>query len=506
MKNYDLITIGTGSAMGIVDAMLRQNPNLRVALIDKDEPGGICLTKGCIPSKLLLYPAELIRTTEKGEELGIDIDVKNVDFAKIMDRMREIIFTDIDSIRKSLSSSQNVDYYPTIAEFISPYTLKAGQDTLRSKTMILCTGSAPMIPSIKGLEDAGYHTSDSILKISQLPKSIGIIGGGFIAAEYGHFFSAMGSKVTIIGRNPQFLPDEEPEVSMLAKRDLEKYITIITNHEVREVTKDRKLVAVNMKNGRKKEVIVDEILVATGRRSNSDILNPEKAGIKTNEEGWIEVNEYLETSQPNVWALGDANGKFLFKHVANYESMIVYHNAALNRREKVDYHAIPHAVFTYPEIASVGLKEREVTEKYGTNNVLIGIQRYQDTAKGEAMAVKDYFVKIIVEKRTMKILGAHIIGPYASILIQEIINLMYTPNQSSDPIINGMHIHPALNEVVERAFRNLMPPDQYHHLLEHSYKLEIASIESGEERQTCPQCGRDASLGAAFCDSCGSKI
>jgi dihydrolipoamide dehydrogenase len=509
MKNYDLITIGTGSAMGIVDAMLRQNPNLKVALIDKDEPGGICLTKGCIPSKLLLYPAELIRTTEKGEELGIDIDIKNVDFAKIMDRMREIIYTDIDSIRKSLSSSKNVDYYPTIAEFISPYILRVGEETLRSNMIILCTGSAPMIPPIKGLEDVGYHTSDSILKISQLPKSIAIIGGGFIAAEYGHFFSAMGSKVTIIGRNPQFLPGEEPEVSMLAKRDLEKYVTIITNHEVREATKDtkeKKLVAVNKKNGRKKEIIVDEILVATGRRSNSDILHPEKAGIKTDEKGWIEVNEYLETSQPNVWALGDANGKFLFKHVANYESMVVYFNAALKRREKVDYHAIPYAVFTYPEIASVGLKEKDAIEKYGTNNVLIGIQRYQDTAKGEAMAVKNYFVKIIVEKRTMRILGAHIIGPYASILIQEIINLMYTPNQSADPVTNGMHIHPALNEVVERAFRNLMPPDQYHHLLEHSYKLEITSIESREETQTCPQCGREISLGATFCDSCGSKM
>jgi dihydrolipoamide dehydrogenase len=186
--------------------------------------------------------------------------------------------------------------------------------------------------------------------------------------------------------------------------------------------------------------------------------------------------------------------------------MIVFYNAALKKKEKVDYHAIPHAVFTYPEIASVGLKEKDAIEKHGANNVLIGIQRYQDTAKGEAMAVKDYFVKIIVEKRTMKILGAHIIGPYASILIQEVINLMYAPNQNADPIINGMHIHPALNEVVERAFRNLMPPDQYHHLLEHSYKLEVAPIESKEEIQACPQCGRDVSLGAAFCDNCGSKM
>jgi len=157
--------------------------------------------------------------------------------------------------------------------------------------------------------------------------------------------------------------------------------------------------------------------------------------------------------------------------VANYESLVVYYNAILKRRVKVDYHAIPHVVFAYPEIASVGLREKEAIEKYGKGKVLIGIKRYQDTAKGEAMGVKDYFVKVIVEKGTMKIIGAHIIGPYASVLIQEIINLMYTPKQSAEPIIYGMHIHPALSEVVERAFGSLMTPEQYHHLIEHHYGL-----------------------------------
>ena len=143
--------------------------------------------------------------------------------------------------------------------------------------------------------------------------------------------------------------------------------------------------------------------------------------------------------------------------------MVVYYNAVLKKKVKVDYQAIPHAVFTYPEIASVGLGEKNAIEKYGEDRVLIGRYRYQDTAKGVAMGAEDYFVKVIVDKKTMKILGAHIIGPYASVLIQEIINLMYTPEQSAEPIINGMHIHPALNEVVERAFRFLIPPGQHQH-------------------------------------------
>ncbi|MEM3571899.1 MAG: dihydrolipoyl dehydrogenase, partial [Candidatus Bathyarchaeia archaeon] len=145
----------------------------------------------------------------------------------------------------------------------------------------------------------------------------------------------------------------------------------------------------------------------------------------------------------------------------------VYYNAVLNKKVKVDYHAIPHAVFTYPEIASVGLKEKEAIEKFGEDNILIGIENFENTAKGEAMNLKNYFVKVIVERETLKILGAHIIGPYASILIQEIVNLMYTPDQSAKPIIHGMHIHPALSEVVERAFHSLVPPEVYHHVLEH---------------------------------------
>jgi mycothione reductase len=252
-------------------------------------------------------------------------------------------------------------------------------------------------------------------------------------------------------------------------------MAIITNREVRKAEKTltgkKKLVAIDRQTGKEIEIVADEILVASGRGPNTDVLHPEKGGIRTDEKGWIMVNEYLETSQPNVWAFGDSDGKYLLKHVANHESMVAYHNAVLRKRMKVDYHAVPHAVFTYPEITSVGLKEKEAIERHGKDNVLIGIQRYEDTAKGLAMGVKDCFVKVIVKNETLKILGAHIIGPYASILIHEIVNLMYTPLQSAEPIMEAMHIHPALSEVVQRAFRNLMSPEQYHHVIEEHYRL-----------------------------------
>lgn len=471
MKDYDLIVIGSGSAMNLVDPLLQQNPKMRIAVIDKDEPGGICLTRGCIPSKILLYPAELVRVIEEAGELGVEVELKGADFPKVMARMRNLIDADIDSIRKGLSSSENIDYYHAPAEFVAPYTLMVSGQTISSKKIFLCTGSQPIIPPISGLAETGYLTSDEAFRLERLPSSMAIVGGGYIAAEFGHFFAAMGAEVTVVGRNRQFLPQEEPEVSSLAKSVLGRHMKIVTNHEVRSAERlpdgRKRLRSVHRETGEEYVVEAEEIMIASGRGPTTAILHPERAGIRTTKEGWIEVNEYLETSQPGVWAFGDADGKFLFKHVANYESQVVYYNAVLNRRVKVDYHAVPRAVFTYPEVASVGMKEKEAVEKFGEEGVLIGFYRYEDTAKGEAINAKDYFVKVIVQRDSLRILGAHMIGPYASIMIQEVIDLMYTEKQDARPLMESMHIHPSMTEVVDRAFSSLMEPREYHQMMTH---------------------------------------
>jgi mycothione reductase len=457
--------------MNIVDPMVRDNPTMKIAVIDKDEPGGICLTRGCIPSKILLYPAELVRLAEKAREFGISTEIRSIDFGQVMARMRSLIDADIGSIRRGLTSSENIDYYHDVAEFVSPYTLKVGGQTIRSKMIFLCTGSQSVIPPVKGLERAGYMTSDEVLRLKELPASVAVIGGGYIAAELGHFLAAMGSKVTIIGRNPQFLPEEEPEVSEVLRGELGLHMRIITNVEVREVAstgRTKKLTAVDKKSGREITVTAESVLVAAGRGPTSAFLHPEKGGVQTDEKGWIKVDEYLETTQPGVWAMGDADGRFLFKHVANYESEVVYYNAVLKRKVKVDYHAVPHAVFTYPEAAGVGMKEAEAVQKYGKDGVVIGFYRYEDTAKGEAMAAKKYFVKVIMEKGTERILGAHVAGPYASMLIQELVNAMYTGDQGPADLRRSMYIHPALNEVVQRALYSVYEVDEYHHLLSHA--------------------------------------
>jgi dihydrolipoamide dehydrogenase len=193
-------------------------------------------------------------------------------------------------------------------------------------------------------------------------------------------------------------------------------------------------------------------MVAIGRVSNADLLKPEKTGVKLDDHGFIQVNEYLETSKKNIFAFGDCIGKQMFKHAANYEAGVAWHNTIHDYKAKVDFSAAPHAVFTRPQVASVGLKEEEAKQKF---KILVGLSRYKDTAMGAALGFPEGFVKVVVEQKTNKILGAHIIGPEASVLIQEIVNAMVSGKGDFTPISQGMHIHPALNEVVQNAFGNL---------------------------------------------------
>jgi mycothione reductase len=468
VKEYDVITIGTGAASSVLHGMLQQNPHLRAAIIDKDAPGGICLTRGCIPSKLLLYPAELVRTVERAHEFGVDATVRRIRFSDIMARMRRMIGEDIESIRKDLSETPGLDYYPTIAEFVAPYTLQVGAETIHAPLLLLGLGSEVVVPPIPGLREIGFLTSDTLLQLTELPRSVAVIGGGYIAAEYGSFLAAMGARVTILGRNERFLPDEEPEISETIERALSRHLTVSTGHVVTGVRpgrRGRKLVTFQDRSGGKEgRLEVEEVLVASGRGPTTALLHPERGGIAVDTHGWIVTNDRLETSQKGVYALGDANGRFLFRHKANWEAHTIFTNLVEGGDSRVDYRAVPHAVFTEPEIAAVGLREAEAIERLGAENIRIGHYWFADTARGQSIGEHDGFVKVILEHPSTKILGAHIIGPQAAILLQEIVDLMYTVEGTTGPILRGMHIHPALSEVVERAVRSPRTVEEYRRL------------------------------------------
>jgi len=453
MEQFDFLVVGSGSGMLVASVAVEQG--FKVALVEHGRMGGTCINVGCVPSKMLIYPADILATIKGADKLGVQATVNQVDFNNIMTRMHTLVNHDSEQQAAAVEATPDLTWLKEKGEFISDYTMQVGNRTISAKKIFVVSGARTAIPPVKGLESVGYLTSDSVLELQTPPKSIIIVGGGYIGMEYGHFFSAIGTKTTIIQRPFRLLPDEEPEISDLLKTELTNRMELYTGYEAIEAKQEgalKTLVARNRQDSSIKEFSAEAVMVATGRISNAGSLKPEKTGVKLGEQGFIEVDDYLETSKKNIYAFGDAIGKQMFKHVANYEAGIAWHNATHEHRAKMDYSAVPHAVFTHPQIASVGLKEEEAKQHY---KILVGNALYKDTAMGAALGFPEGFVKVVVEQETGKILGAHIIGPEASILIQEITNAMVSEKGGFGPIARGMHIHPALNEVVQNAFGNL---------------------------------------------------
>ena len=452
MKEYDVVVIGSGAGAIVVERALSHG--LKTAMVDKGPLGGTCLNVGCIPSKLLIFPADRVVEIQEAEKLGIRTEIKGIDFPSIMERMREIVGKSQNHIREGIKFMEELDFYEEEGSFVEDYTLEAGKEKIKGKKIFIVSGARPLIPAIKGIEDSGYLTNESVLELTQKPSSLIIIGGGYIAAEFGHFFAAMGTKVTILQRAERLVRSEEPEISELLKKEMGKRMEIFTNTEASEIVKGEKgyrVITKDKKKGKKKEFSAAKLMVAAGRRSNADLLKVENTGVEVDQRGYVNVNDFLETSKENIWAFGDAIGKKMFRHSANREADVVWHNSMHGDRNKVDYDKVPHAVFSCPQIASVGLREDEARKGF---DILVGKAKYSEVAKGEAMMDDESFAKIIIEKKSGRLLGFHIIGPYAPILIQEIINAMASTGTVM-PIISGMHIHPALSEVIQTTLQNL---------------------------------------------------
>jgi dihydrolipoamide dehydrogenase len=453
MKKFDVIVIGSGSGGMVVESALSKG--FSVAWVDKGPLGGTCLNVGCIPSKMLVYPADRVMEIREADKLGIKAEIEDVDFKKIMKHMREPIRESQEHIKQSLQVPvKNFQYYKGIGHFIDDYTIEINGEQLKGNKIFIVSGARPHIPPLKGIDDIDYLTNENVFNLTNKPDSIIIVGGGYIAVEFAHFFSAMGTKVTVLQRGNRLIKNAEPEISDLLNKLMSKRMEIITNFDAIEVKKQgKKIVAIgkDQKSGKTLQYSADNIMIATGRASNADLLKVEKTGVEVDNRGYIKANEYLETSKKNIWAFGDAIGKYMFKHVANEEALIAWHNAIDPHKIAMDYSAVPYAVFTYPQIAGVGLTEEEAKKDH---EILVGKAKYSDVAKGEAMVELEGFTKAIVNKEDAKILGFHIIGPYASILVQEVVNAMALGGQIGF-IGRGMHIHPALPELILRTFNKL---------------------------------------------------
>jgi dihydrolipoamide dehydrogenase len=457
MKEYDVIVIGSGSGAIIVEQALAHGQT--VALVDKGPFGGTCLNVGCIPSKILTAAADRVLEIEEAPRFGIRASAVRVDFQAIMDRMRKLVRGEERTSPDSIRRIPGLDFYEHTGYFVDDYTMEAGGARIRGRKIFIVSGARPFIPRLRGIEAGDYLTNESLLELRRRPESLVIVGGGYIAAEYAHFFSAMGTRVTVLQRGARLLKDEEPEVAAVLQRRLGKRVDIHTQTEALEIRKGEGGIRVNAKDiasGKTEEFRAEKVLLAAGRESNADLLKLENTGVETDERNFIKVNDYLETSKRNIWALGDAIGRKMFKHAANWEADLVWRSAFHEERLKVDLNVIPHAVFTHPEIASVGLGEEEASRTY---DILVGLARYLDIARGQAVMEEDGLAKIIVEKQTGKILGFHIVGPDASILIQEVTNAL-AARGTIEALLHGLHIHPAMAELIPASIGRLTEPGE----------------------------------------------
>jgi mycothione reductase len=460
MEKYDAIVVGSGSGMMIADAIV--NRGMRVALVEMDRLGGTCLNRGCIPSKMVIYPADIVNQIKHAQRLGVHAEITRVDFEQIMRRTREFVEHDRRTMEESIPGVQGLTYYPLRGEFVDDYTMRVGDELITAENIFLVTGSRPRIPPIEGLEEVPYITSRTVWDMTGRPSSMIIVGGGLIACEMAHFFNAMGTEVTVLSRSPRLIKQGEPEVSEILLTSLRERMRVEMGVEAREAKRSGGAVEVTAVDdgGDAETHRAERLFIATGRKSNADTLRPEKTGVELDERGYIKVDENYLTTKPGIYAFGDAIGKAMYKHVANKEAELVWHVFNEGHVHPLDYDKVPYAVFTWPQVASVGLTEREAAAR--GLDILVGEYNYIDTAKGAAMDEEDGYVKVVVENESYRMLGAHIVGPYAPILIQEIINVMNVGEGSVWPIIDSMHIHPALPEVVQRAVYSLRAPGHRH--------------------------------------------
>ncbi|MEE9414048.1 MAG: mycothione reductase [Acidimicrobiales bacterium] len=454
MQEFDLIIIGSGSGNSLVTPFFDDK---RVAIVEKGVFGGTCLNVGCIPSKMFVYTADLAAYAGDTDRYGISTAFNGADWPAIRDR----VFGRIDPIAAGgehyrIHENPNVTVFKAEAKFVGPKILDVAGEQITATNIVAAAGARVFVPDLEGLVETGYFTSDTVMRIDELPKRMVVLGAGYIASELGHVFGSLGSDLTIINRSELFLRYEDEDISRRFTEVYGKRFNVLCGTVVDKCFRndDSSITLEIDVRGDKRSIDTDMILVATGRIPNADTLDAAVAGIEIDDAGYIVTDDHGRTNVDGVWALGDITTALQLKHSANHEARVVAHNLA-NPDDMItrDLSLVPHAVFGHPQVAAVGLTESEVI-KAGTPYVT-KTQNYGDTAYGWALEDGDSFVKLIAHAETRMLLGAHIIGPQASTLLQQLIQGMRF-GQTVDQMANDqMYIHPALTEVVENALLGL---------------------------------------------------
>jgi mycothione reductase len=451
-RHFDLAVIGTGSGNSIADERFADRS---VAILEQGTFGGTCLNVGCIPTTMFVYPADLALSARHGPELGGETRFEGARWPEIRDR----VFGRIDPISSGgrawrVDGNPNVTLFEGHARFVDVRTLhvdlnRGGSETITADQVVIAAGGRPVVPDIEGLDHVGYHTSDTVMRVDELPGRMLILGGGYVAAEFAHIFGSLGSRVTVVNRSPRLLRTQDDDISRRFTEVAQRQWDVRLGTTVAKIEPYDAGVRAQLSDG--SVVEADLVLVATGRRSNADGLDLARTGVEVDADGVVVVDEHQHTGVDGIWALGDVANHLQLKHVSNHEARVVQHNLLhvddpacwVSARHDV----VPSAVFSSPQVASVGLTERAAVER-GLRFVTAH-QSYGSTAYGWAMEDTRSFAKVLADPDTGMILGAHLIGPQASNLVQPLIAAM-SFGQTALEVARGQYwIHPALTEVVE---------------------------------------------------------
>lgn len=454
MPHYDLVIIGTGSGNTIVDERFE---HLRVAVVEQGAFGGTCLNRGCIPSKMMVYPAEVADAAGHGPALGVATSYAGADWRAIRDR----VLTKIDPLARAgrdyREQAANVEVHLGTCRFTGERTVEVdleagGTVQVSGDRVVIATGGRPVVPDIPGLDQVTVHTSDDVMRLEALPRRLGVIGGGYVGSELAHVFAVYGSAVVQADGSAVLLDNHDEDVSRLFTEHVRQQWDVRLGAELERVEAGpgEDVMTLHLSDGTSAEV--DALLMAVGRRPNGDLLDLDKAGIEVDDHGRIVVDEHQRTTAEGVFALGDASSPEPLKHVANQDARVVQHNLLHPEDLAVsDHRFVPDAVFASPQVAAVGLTEAQAREQ--GLDLAVATREYADTAHGWAMRQEEtgHFVKLLADRGTGRLVGAHLIGPQASVLVQPLIMAM-----SLDLPVVGLArsqywIHPALTEVVETA-------------------------------------------------------
>ena len=470
-KRFDanVVIVGAGSA-GLVASLITAGAKAKVILIEKHKMGGDCLNTGCVPSKSIIRSGRIMSYIRRAKEFGIDGAKGEVNFAAVMARVQGVIKTiePHDSVERFTSLGVEVELGDAVIE--SPYVVTVNDRRITTRSIIVATGARPLVPPIPGLAEIDYLTSDSIWSLSELPKRLLVVGGGPIGCELAQAFSNLGAQVTQVDMAERIMPREDAEVSEeVAKAFREQGIRLLTGHKLVKFGAGENGDYMEAEHrGETVTVEFDKVLLAIGRKANVEGFGLENLNLALTGQGTIEVNEYLQTSMPNVFACGDVAGPYQFTHMASFQAWFASLNALLGGlyRSKINYSVVPWATFTDPEVARVGLSETEAKKK----KISYELTRYEmdhhdrSLADGEAHG----FIKVLTVPGKDKILGVTIVGHHAGEVIGEFVFAM-THGMGLKKISAVTHIYPTIleaNKFAANAWRSERLPEEYFPYLE----------------------------------------